>query len=237
MSMRLLAAVLILLALPAMAGPYPAAAPDRHDPSLPNVLIIGDSISIGYTDPTRQLLRGQANVYRIPGNAGATEDGLAKLDDWIGDRRWHVIHFNWGLHDLLKPQLIWRLRWPRRASLAEYASNLRVLVQRLKRSGAVLIFASTTPIPARADGRDEGSEVAYNLQARMIMVGHGVVWSDLHALAMRHPSWQLPHNVHFTDDGSAGLAEQVADMVRRHLPGPGAASASYDARPALNPRF
>src|SRR5712692_6887545 len=69
-------------------------------PGLPRVLLIGDSISIGYTVPTRHLLTGKANVHRIPANGGPTTNGLANLDAWLGHGKWDVIHFNWGLHDL-----------------------------------------------------------------------------------------------------------------------------------------
>ncbi len=36
---------------------------------LPNVLLIGDSISIHYTKPTQELLKGKANVLHHPGSA------------------------------------------------------------------------------------------------------------------------------------------------------------------------
>src|SRR5262249_4795155 len=78
----------------------PAFAPVKDDPALPRVLLIGDSISIGYTVPARKLLQGKANVHRIPENGGPTSNGSAKLDKWLGDGKWDVIHFNWGLHDL-----------------------------------------------------------------------------------------------------------------------------------------
>src|SRR5512137_2492523 len=42
----------------------PAFAPVSDDPKLPRVLLIGDSISIGYTLPVRKLLAGKANVHR-----------------------------------------------------------------------------------------------------------------------------------------------------------------------------
>lgn len=40
-----------------------ALANPPENPSLPNVLLIGDSISIGYTVPVRKLLEGKANVF------------------------------------------------------------------------------------------------------------------------------------------------------------------------------
>jgi acyl-CoA thioesterase-1 len=78
----------------------PAMRPITDDPKLPRVLLIGDSISIGYTLEVRKLLAGKANVHRNPGNGGPTINGLARLDEWLGTSRWDVIHFNWGLHDL-----------------------------------------------------------------------------------------------------------------------------------------
>ena len=47
----------------------PAFEPVKDDPTLPRILLIGDSISIGYTPATRKLLAGKANVHRIPENA------------------------------------------------------------------------------------------------------------------------------------------------------------------------
>ncbi len=72
------------------------------DPKLPNVLIIGDSISIGFARQVREKLTGKANVYRPmggnkPENCGDTTIGLAKIDVWLGQQKWDVIHFNWGL--------------------------------------------------------------------------------------------------------------------------------------------
>ena len=75
-------------------------APIKDNPNLPRVLLIGDSISIGYTLPTREFLKGKANLHRIPTNGGPTTKGLMNIDSWIGQSKWNVIHFNWGLHDL-----------------------------------------------------------------------------------------------------------------------------------------
>jgi hypothetical protein len=76
-----------------------AMKPPQEVPGLPRVLLIGDSISIGYTLPVRELLKGKANVHRIPQNGGATDVGLEKMASWLGDGKWDVIHFNFGLHD------------------------------------------------------------------------------------------------------------------------------------------
>ena len=61
---------------------------------LPRVLLIGDSISIGYTLPTRELLKGKVNLHRIPTNGGPTIKGLKHIESWLGNKKWDVIHFN-----------------------------------------------------------------------------------------------------------------------------------------------
>ena len=97
----LVLALLVSLAIHTQAA-NPAFAKVTDDPKLPRVLLVGDSISIAYTVPTRDLLKGKANVHRIPTNAGHTGMGIAGLPKWLKKLggKWDVIHFNWGLWDL-----------------------------------------------------------------------------------------------------------------------------------------
>ena len=78
----------------------PALGSTTQNRALPNVLIIGDSISIGYTPFVSKLLSEKAIVTRPGENCGPTERGVAKLDKWLGDKTYKVIYFNSGLHDL-----------------------------------------------------------------------------------------------------------------------------------------
>ena len=57
----------------------PAFATVVDDPALPRVLLIGDSISIGYTVPVRKALAAQANVHRIPENGADTRSHTPKF--------------------------------------------------------------------------------------------------------------------------------------------------------------
>lgn len=195
--------------------PDPIKDPIIDEPGLPRVLIIGDSISIGYTPGARALLKGKANVHRIPTNGASTVTGLANLDAWLGAGKWDVIHFNWGLHDLkqykggkLTPgEPVW-------VELGDYEKNLRKLVERLKQTGAKLIFATTTPVPEGANGRVPGLEDRYNEAAVRLMKTAGVAVNDLHALcAPNLAAWQNPKDVHFKPIGSTKLAEKVAAEI------------------------
>ncbi len=187
------------------------------------VLIIGDSISIGYFEPTKQLLAWKAEVYHNTGNAGHTRNGLAQLDTWLGDTPWDVIHFNHGLHDLkyvdAKGALVPPDQGTQVISVDEYARNLEQIVERLKQTRARLIFATTTPVPDGAAGRIKGDVERYNRAALAIMGKYGVRVNDLYAFALaRLGSIQRPSNVHFTEEGSNLLAQQVANSILAALP-------------------
>ena len=195
----------------------PAFAPVIDDPALPRVLLIGDSISIGYTPPTRKLLAGVANVHRILENGGPTSNGVAKIDRWLGKGKWDVIHFNWGLHDIKLDT------GKHQVPIDEYEKNLRSLVKTMKATGAKLIWASTTPVPEGklSPKRDDNDVVAYNAVAKKIMGEERIAVNDLYAFASsRLKDIQRPVNVHFTDAGSAALAEEVAGAIRSALKGP-----------------
>lgn len=200
--------------------------PPAFDPNLPNVLIIGDSISIGYTAPTIEALSGEANVRRIKANSGTTLNGLRYLDSWLGTTRWDVIHFNFGLHDLCYRHPESKLYGNRdkvngtqEVPIDAYARNLEQIVARLKATGAELVWATTTVVPEGEAGRYAGDELRYNAAAEIIMKKHGVAINDLHALSASFIGQHSgPGDVHFNKQGSARLAEQVVSSIRAALP-------------------
>ena len=207
-----------LLALPVL-GQAQNTKPKRSNPmapirdvvGLPRVLLIGDSISIGYTLPTRELLKGKANVHRIPTNGGPTTKGLVQIDSWLGDSKWNVIHFNWGLHDLK-----FMPHGKRQVTLVAYEKNLDSLVRRLKQTGAKLIWRNTTPVPEAKvrPQRIPADVVSYNAAAKRVMQKHSAPIHDLYSFALaRLEKIQLPANVHFTPEGSAALADEVAKEI------------------------
>jgi hypothetical protein len=194
----------------------PALAAVADTPGLPRVLLIGDSISMGYTLGVRAALAGRANVHRPPENCGDTARGVSSIDKWLGSGKWDIIHFNFGLHDLKYLDAAGQLASPDKgrqvASPAEYEANLRKIVARLKQTGAKLIYATTTPVPGGSQGRVEDDAIRYNAVAVRVMRELGVGINDLHAFVKpRQAQLQRPANVHFTDEGSAQLAKNVVD--------------------------
>lgn len=200
------------------------ANPKRDNPELPNVLLIGDSISIGYTAYVRRQLKEKADVYRIPTNARNSAYGLEKLDKWLesGSRDWDVIHFNWGLWDLCYRHPKSKTQGNRdkvngtlTESLDGYRANMEKIVARLKQTDATLIWCTTTPVPDGEAGRKMGDDLKYNEIAKVIMKANGVLINDLHS----HALLKLPEtmvrkgDVHFTEPGYIHLADKVSREI------------------------
>jgi hypothetical protein len=205
--------------------PHPSLVKVEDVAGLPRVLLIGDSISMGYTLDVRELLKGKANVHRIPTNGGPTTNGLKNIQAWLGDSKWDVIHFNWGLHDLKyiaeDPSKRADPKAPGshlQVPLADYEKNLAELVKTMQATGAKLIWCNTTHVPAGSDGRVEGDEVKYNEAAARVMKAAGVPTDDLRAHALAKPEAQLPANVHYSPEGYRYLAEKVSAVIAEHLP-------------------
>lgn len=205
--------------------PNPAMQPIEDVAGLPRVLLIGDSISIGYTLPVRALMKGKANVHRPKANCGPTTSGLRGIDAWLGDKKWDVIHFNWGLHDLkyMGPKG-GNLADPKAADShqqvppADYEKNLRTLVERLKKTDAKLIWCSTTPVPEGCKGRVPGDSAKYNAIAAKVMADNNIPTDDLYAFAKpRLKEIQKPANVHFSPEGSDALAKEVVTSISKAL--------------------
>jgi lysophospholipase L1-like esterase len=201
-------------------GNKAAVAPIKDVAGLPRVLLIGDSISIGYTLPVRAHLAGKANVHRIPVNGGATEVGLENIDAWLGSGKWDVIHFNFGLHDAK-----YFSATTQRASRDDYVANLQKLVNRMKATGAKLIFATTTPVPEILQhGKAKGNRVFDSIPERnalavALMKKNGVAVDDLYTvIAQGAPGLGRENDVHFSPEGYEVLARAVADSIATQLP-------------------
>jgi len=197
---------------------------------LPNVLLIGDSISVGYTPHVMNSLKGKANVVRIPQNGGDTERGLKNLDKWLGDQKWDLIHFNWGLHDLCyrHPQSKVqgrrdKKRGTQQIPLELYSKNLEQLVEQLKVKApeAQLIWCATTFVPEEEAGRFQGDDHKYNAAAKAIMDKNGIAINDLHTFSQTiQEDAKGVGDVHFTNEGSKKLGQKVAEEIESLLKTP-----------------
>lgn len=196
------------------------------DISKPNVLIIGDSISIGYTPFVKESLKDKAEVFHHKGNARFTANGLEKLDSWLGDTKWDVIQFNWGLWDLCYRHSESKVQGERdkingvlTTSLEEYQSNLEELVLKLEQTKAQLIFVTTTMVPDNEAGRFAEDVDKYNAVALDLMKKHGIKVNNLNKLSHKvHPKCGKGNdNVHYSKEGYEKLSKQIVKIIKKEL--------------------
>ncbi len=135
------------------------------------------------------------------------------------DGNWDVIHFNHGVWDLAAFDSATNQRAltgniKPRTSIEDYEKNLRSIVERLKKTGATLIFANTHPIlPDTPPGYFGGETVnKYNAVAAKVMKENGVILNDLNAECRRlgHPKKADVHDV-------GNLAPKVTEVVMEAL--------------------
>ena len=189
----------------------------------PKALIIGDSISIGYTPLVKQELAGEFAVRHNEGNASDSRNIIALLDDWLAaDSDARLVHLNCGLHDI-KLALGGKAH---QVPLHEYRENLIRIVARLRAAGKALVWAMTTPV---LDQRHRATHAEFNrcnkdvlernAVAGEIMAQAGLPINDLYA-AVNSDDPELcigDDGVHMTEAGSKLLAAAVARAIREHL--------------------
>ena len=193
----------------------------------PTVLILGDSISVGYTPYVERALCGRFAVVRrgerTKEDTGPTwhdsNQFLSKLEIWLENHpAVDVIHFNCGLHDLMRDRETGEAVVPP----AAYGENLSQMVERLQATDAGLIWATTTPViderhQARVAGYDrrERDVLAYNRESVAIMGEAGIEVNDLHhaICAGDMESFLREDGVHMTEAGSERLGEWVARAI------------------------
>lgn len=204
---------------------------ETDDPKLPRVLVVGDSISMNYHEAAKAALKGVANYHRNEGNSFSTAFGVTNMELWLGDWRepglhWDVIQFNHGLHDLKQAYNASSDTFGDYAvPLEDYKKNLEKEISILKKTGAKLIWCSTTPVPNDNKGtyaRRKGAEREFNQAAMEVMGRHPEIEiNDLCKLidgSSVFDNWRKGTDVHFYKAEEQNLlGEAVASAVRKAL--------------------
>lgn len=217
---RLLGAAMVSTLFVLRVASVEAVEPEKA----PVVVLIGDSIRMGYAPVVAEMLEGKSRVIAAKENGGDSVRVLENLSEWAVAHQPAVVHFNCGLHDLKQSRTTKLPQVP----LDKYEENLRTIVDRLqKETKARLVFATTTPIrdglhAKRGGGFDrrEADVRRYNEVALKIMKEKGVEIDDLHAVVMKAglDKIQRTDGTHYTPEGSKVLAKAVSNCILNHLP-------------------
>jgi len=207
----------ILFAFLAISMSFFAATADKEK----NVLIIGDSISIGYTPFVAKALAPDILITHNPGNGGSTRRGVDSLDVWLKNKKWDLITFNFGLHDMLykdEQNKNDAVNGKVAVSLEEYQKNLVLIVNRLKKSTKILLFVNTTVVPENSSGRKVEDPAKYNEVALEVMKNNHIPVIDLYSASqVIHPKTSKPGNVHYSPEGYELLAAELVKSIKEAL--------------------
>ncbi len=183
--------------------------PPHADPHLPNVLLLGDSISRNYFPEVRKDLSGVANVYLM---ASSTCVGDPRIEHQIAEFaamegvRFRVVHFNNGMHGWAYTEAQYKAAFP------AYLRAVRALTEK----GGRLIWASTTPVRADAKDATDPRIDARNQIAREFVEAAGIPVDDQFALMEKHGDLH-EDPVHFNPAGADIQGDQAAAMIRKAL--------------------
>jgi len=201
----------------------------NNNTALPQVLLIGDSISLGYQSAVTNALHNIMEVIHTPGNAGNTNWGNLCLLDWLSSNsinRWDYITVNFGLHDLAYPD-------NEHISLQNYTvlltSFFNLLYKNIKPS-AKIIWNTITPVPTNPNsscvllpGRIETNVLAYNAAAQSVLqkLPFHVRTCDLHSIitnycGVGYSTCNITQcgGPHFTDTGFTMLGNAVVNCIQ-----------------------
>jgi len=183
---------------------------DTHRGDRPRVLLVGDSIVVGYRDYVREGLKDRATVTGLSTSKCVGDaDILDEVAYAVKRYPPAVIHFNNGLHgfDFADEPAYGRY-------LAEFVVGLKKIAPR-----AALIWASSTPVSAPGDaaGLDPKINprvVERNRLAQTIMAGHAIAVNDLYSLMLNRPELRLADQYHYNEAGQKVQAAQVVAVLQ-----------------------
>jgi hypothetical protein len=183
--------------------------PAHVDPKLPNVLLVGDSITRNYYPEVQRQLTDVANVYLF---AASTCVGDPRLPHQLAEFAtmeavlFKVVHFNNGMHGWTYSEEEYKAAFP---------SYLRALHKITPK--ASFIWATITPL--RADEKPGPTNARIddrNRVAQSFITKAGIQVDDQHAL-MTHHADLYEDNVHFNAAGAVIQGKQVAQSIRSYM--------------------
>jgi hypothetical protein len=189
--------------------------PQLANPKLPNVLLLGDSITRSYFPQVSKDLSGIANVYLL---ASSTSVGDPRLPHQIAEFAalqrvsFAVVHFNNGLHG-----------WGYTESQFKSGFPLFLKAIRALPGHAKLIWTTITPVkPEAPNGATNPRIDSRNGIARALVEPEKILIDDLNALMSQHSDlYEDPF--HFNTAGAAIMGDQTATIIREALAGSGPA--------------
>lgn len=195
---------------------------DSHETTqvVENLLVIGDSISLGYLAPLQKDLETKYNVVHVKDESGADQNAqgttftLININRWLRQAPSHldVIIWNNGVWNALDPSINTENGPANATDLDTYKSELIEIAKILNTTDARIIFVTTTDLPAPGFFKDRDLEE--NKIAKSVLPSMGIEVFDVNELVRTNPQLHLgPNNIHFNEEGYELLAQVIAGAI------------------------
>ena len=189
------------------------------------VLLLGDSIRMGYDEYVKEILAGEFEViYDDFDNGRFSAYTLWQVNQFFKNfGHFDVVHWNNGYWDM-------NIETPMKTAMhpvGEYVHFLGRILNEIRNNGAVPVFATTTPIlsaEAAAGVVQDGVDYfkynndwvkEYNAAAVSFLKSEGVAVNDLYSLCLEDEHYyKCPDLLHLTEAGYRRCAEQTALAIR-----------------------
>ena len=183
------------------------------------VVLIGDSIRMGYQRFVQEELAPSMKICELEGNGGTSTNVLAHLDAWVLSRTPHIVHLNCGLHDIRRAFDTGEIAVP----ISLYQANVKEILRKiLDHTDAKVIWATTTPVNEawhhknKSFDRFEADVLAYNRASVEIAQRLDVRINNLFDVITRagRDRYLKGDGVHFNEAGCILLGKAVAEAIR-----------------------
>ncbi len=187
-----------------------------------NLLLIGDSIRLGYDKSVKKTLEGKANVFFPKENCRFASYVLRYFHEYLaqaGTDDMDVIHWNTGLWDCLR-----LFEEEPHTPIDVYAYYIDRICVRIRKfcPNAKVVFATSTSVLSEEMGKDfkrYNEEIeAYNKAAVEVVKKYGFEVNDLYAVSTTLPKEAHSDPVHYyTKTGTEAFTNQVLSVVVPYL--------------------
>ncbi|MBQ8741745.1 MAG: SGNH/GDSL hydrolase family protein [Clostridia bacterium] len=186
------------------------------------ILLVGDSIRMGYDKYIKKIFEDTAEVYYPDENCRFSTYVLRNLASWrdqldCGDDI-DLIHWNAGLWDDLR-----MLDGEPLVGLEEYSRNVERIYSAIGKlfPKARIIFATSTPVREELFTtlkRYNADTERYNAEAVRISLEHGAIINDLYGIVKGAPKSYYSDMTHlYTKEGTELVTEQVRRSIESVL--------------------
>jgi lysophospholipase L1-like esterase len=184
--------------------------PLSPDTKLPNVLLLGDSITRNYAPRVVKELERIANVYLMASSTSVGDSRLARQIEEFASMEgvpFQVVHFNNGMHGWGYTEEQYKAAFP----------SFLSAVKRIAAPNGILIWSTTTPVtPSASKGATNERIDARNTIADALVMAQDISIDDQHALMLKHQDLHQDP-IHFNASGSDLQAAQAVKYIRDAL--------------------